>query len=227
MARNDLINKDDLVNNPATRVAICLCLDSSGSMDGKKLDELNRGIREFYKAIRNDRIALASAEICIVTFGGDVKALNEFTTLDFQKDYQIPSAYGGTPMGEGVKLALKKLEQRKNDYKSAGVDYYEPWLVIMGDGAPDYYSPVDEAARETTALEKQKKLSIFSIGIGDDADMSVLSKFSNKRSALKLKGLQFSKFFEWLSTSVSAVSRSQPDETIKLDVEGLKGWAEL
>ena len=227
MGKNDFINGDDLVNNPATRVAICLCLDSSGSMDGEKLDELNRGIREFYTAIRNDRVALSSAELCVVSFGEDVRALNDFTTLDNQEDCQIAQAWGGTPMGEGVKLALQKLEERRQQYKNAGVEYYQPWLVIMGDGAPNYDSPVDEASKETTDLESQKKLSVFSIGIGNDADMEVLSKFSKKRPALKLQGLKFSEFFEWLSASVAAVSRSQPDETVKLDIDGLKGWAEL
>lgn len=227
MARNDFIHNDDLVNNPATRVAICLCLDSSGSMDGAKLNELNHGIKEFYTAVRNDRIALSSAELCIVTFGEDVRAINDFTTLDNQEDCQISRAWGGTPMGEGVKLALQKLEERKQKYKAAGVEYYQPWLVIMGDGEPNYDSPVDEAASETCELEAKKKLSVFSIGIGDDADMDVLSKFSKKRTALKLQGLKFSEFFEWLSASVAAISRSQPDETVKLDLEGLKGWAEL
>ena len=31
---NNLLRKEDLVNNPTTRVPVCLCLDTSGSMDG-------------------------------------------------------------------------------------------------------------------------------------------------------------------------------------------------
>lgn len=227
MAKNDFISNDDLVNNPATRVAICLCLDSSGSMSGEKLNELNHGIKKFYESIRNDRVALSSAELCVVTFGDTVEAITDFTTLDNQEDCQIPRAYGGTPMGQGIELALQKLEERKQQYKSSGVEYYQPWLVIMGDGEPDYDSPVDEAAAKTCELESARKLSVFAIGIGDDADMNVLAKFSKKRKPLKLQGLKFDEFFEWLSASVSSVSRSQPDETVKLDLDGLKGWAEL
>ena len=222
-----IINNDDLKNNPTARLAICLCLDSSGSMRGEKLNELNRGIKEFYSAIRNDIVALYSAEICIITFGGDVKALNEFTTLDNQGDCQIGMACGGTPLGEGVKLALQKLKDRRQLYKANGVDYYQPWLVIMSDGAPDSDSPVSEVAKETTELESKRKLSVFSIGIGNDANMEVLGKFSKKRSALKLRGLRFSEFFEWLSRSVSLVSRSQPGDTVKLDKKSLEGWVEI
>ena len=40
-------------------------------------------------------------------------------------------------MGEAVNLGLDLLEKRKNDYKSKGVGYYQPWLVLMTDGAPN------------------------------------------------------------------------------------------
>lgn len=47
------------------------------------------------------------------------------------------------------------------------------------------------------------------------------------RSPLKLKGLKFREFFEWLSQSVSTTSQSIAGESISLDFEGIKGWAEL
>ena len=50
---------------------------------------------------------------------------------------------------------------------------------------------------------------------------------SPMRSPLKLKGLKFREFFEWLSQSVSTTSQSIAGESISLDFEGIKGWAEL
>jgi len=43
------------------------------------------------------------------------------------------------------------------------------------------------------------------------------------RHAVGLRGLNFKEFFEWLSKSVSRVSRSPPGDTVKLDLEGLAG----
>lgn len=226
---NELLRLEDLVNNPTARVPVCLCLDVSGSMDGEPIRELNNGVRLFYDAIREDETALYVAEICIVTFGHHgVECITDFSSLMLQPDVPELTADGMTPMGEAVNLGLDLLEKRKDEYKSKGVDYYQPWLVLMTDGAPNGDSnELSRAINRTVEMANQRKLSIFPIGIGMDADMSVLAQFSPKRGPLKLQGLKFRQFFEWLSRSVSRTSQSRPDETVQLDVDGIKGWAEL
>ena len=134
-------------------------------------------------------------------------------------------ATGGTALGEGVNLALDTLEKRKSVYSGAGVLYYQPWLVLMTDGQPNGSAvELERAIQRVTDLVAQKKLTVFPIGIGADADMDVLAKFSPSRPPLRLRGLSFKEFFEWLSKSVSRVSRSTPGDTVKLDLEGLAGW---
>ncbi|MGN1201842.1 MAG: VWA domain-containing protein [Eubacterium sp.] len=223
-----LIRLNDLVNNPTARVPVCLCLDTSGSMDGRPIDELNEGVKLFYDAIREDETALYSAEISIVTFGGYAECVADFASLELQPDVPELSAGGMTPMGEAVNMGLDLLERRKEDYKERGVDYYQPWLVLMTDGAPNGDSgELSRAISRTVDLVNQKKLTVFPIGIGPDADMGVLAQFSPKRPPLKLQGLKFREFFSWLSKSVSKTSQSTPGESVKLDVEGIKGWGEL
>lgn len=101
-------------------------------------------------------------------------------------------------MGEAVNPGLDLLEKRKNAYKSKGVDYYQPWLVLMTDGAPNGdYNELHRAISRTAEMVNQKKLSVFPIGIGRDADIEMLASFSPKRSLLKLKDLKFREFFEW------------------------------
>ena len=226
---NDLMRMEDLINNPTARVPVCLCLDVSGSMQGEPIQELNEGVRMFYKAIQEDETALYAAEVCIVTFGGSgACCLADFSNLVQLQNPPMLNANGMTPMGEAVNLGLDLLEKRKNEYKSKGVDYYQPWLVIMTDGAPNGdYNELSRAIKRTADMAYQKRLSIFPIGIGKDADMEVLARFSPKRNPLKLQGLKFSEFFEWLSQSVSKTSQSIPGESVPLDIDGIKGWAEL
>ena len=223
-----LVRLEDLVNNPTARVPVCLCLDTSGSMEGKPIEELNEGVRLFYEAIKEDETALYSAEISVVTFGGNAECIRDFYSLEIQPDAPRLSAYGMTPMGEAVNIGLDLLEKRKEEYKDKGVDYYQPWFVLMTDGGPNGDNEeLSRAIRRTVDLVNQKKLTVFPIGIGEEADMNVLAEFSPKRSPLKLQGLKFREFFAWLSKSVSKTSQSTPGETIKLDLEGIKGWGDL
>lgn len=226
---NNLLRREDLVNNPTARVPVCLCLDISGSMDGDPIDELNKGVRLFYDAINEDEVAAYSAEISIVTFGGTkAECLADFASLQLQPQPPVLSAYGMTPMGEAVNLGLDLLEKRKDEYKDAGVDYFQPWLVLMTDGQPNGDNrEFSRAVNRTAELVNAKKLTVFPIGIGREADMNALAKFSPKRPPLRLQGLKFKEFFQWLSKSVSKTSQSIPGESIKLDVEGIQGWGEL
>lgn len=225
---NYLLRKEDLVNNPTARVPVCLCLDTSGSMGGMPIDELNQGVRLFYEAIKEDETALYSAEISIVTFGGNAELMADFASLELQPDPPVLSASSMTPMGEAVNMALDLLERRKEEYKDCGVDYYQPWLILMTDGEPNgSKSELERAIHRTSELVSQKRLTVFPIGIGSEADMDVLRQFSPKRQPLKLQGLKFREFFAWLSKSVSKTSQSTPGENIKLDLDGIKGWGEL
>ena len=226
---NEILRREDLVNNPTARVPVCLCLDISGSMQGKPIDELNKGVRLFYDTIKDDEVAAYSAEISIVTFGGTkAEYMADFASLQLQPNPPVLFASGLTPMGEAVNMGLDLLERRKEEYKDAGVDYFQPWLVLMTDGIPNGKpEELTRAINRTVELVNSKKLTVFPIGIGKEADMNILSQFSPKRSPLRLQGLKFKEFFQWLSKSVSQTSQSIPGESIKLDLEGIKGWAEL
>jgi uncharacterized protein YegL len=219
-----VIRMEELVSNPTARVPVCLCLDTSGSMNGTPIKELNEGVRTFIDELKKDEVAKYSAEVCVVTFGDHPKTELDFASLMSQN---IPTlgAYGNTPMGKGVELALDLLDKRKREYAEAGVDYYQPWLVLMTDGVPT--DSIDDAVKRTLELINNRKLTIFPIAIGSSADMSVLKMFSPARTPLRLNGLNFSDFFSWLSKSVSRVSQSIPGQEVPLDEEGIKGWASL
>lgn len=219
-----LLRQEDLLVNPTARVPICLVLDVSGSMGGAPINELNEGVKLFFDAIRSDDVAQYAAEICIVTFGESVNKELDFMSVDHQT---IPTLYasGLTPMGAGVTLALQLLDARKRDYQQAGVDYYQPWMVLMTDGAP-----TDDVTLITEQVRKQvleKKLTIFPIAIGESANLNTLASFSPTRPPLRLQGLNFREFFTWLSRSVSCVSQSTPGESVELDVAGIQAWGKI
>lgn len=177
---------------------------TSGSMQGTAIDELNKGVANFIEEVQSDDVASYSVEIGIISVGGRVKMELPFTTAVEIDEVPKLTAGGATPLDKAVQLAIDSLDERKREYQSAGVAYYQPWVVIISDGVPtDNY--VDVAAK-TYQLSEQRKLVVLPLGVAD-ASIDTLPKFSN-RCAKKLDGLKFKEFFEWLSASMSRVSAS-------------------
>ena len=222
------VDRRELLENPSPRVPIVLCLDVSGSMSGAPIDELNRGVREFIESLKNDEIARSSASLAVVTFSTGANLVQNFTTIERIVDSTHISVTSGlTYLGAGVQLALDTLENQKALLKQVGTDYYQPWIVIMTDGAPEgeNESIWRQAAQRCHQMEADKKLVVFPIGIGSGANLQVLGHFSS-RPPLRLKGLCFSEFFQWLSQSVVRVSVSRPGSPISLP-PGLDKWAQI
>lgn len=250
---NLLIRRRDLRDNPTPRVAVCLCLDTSGSMDcvdgqaqqtgrtvwrdGRiwnevadgttRLDELTRGVLKFYEAVSNDEVAAAAAEICIVTFDDKAKCIEDFANIYRQNKNPSFQMGDNTCMGEGVNMAMDLLEQRKLEYSSAGVDYYQPLLVLMTDGAPNGNPrELERAITRVSSAVRDRKLTVFPIAIGTTADKATLGRFCPGQQVLNLSGTEFDKFFSWLSKSVVRVSQSM-GEPIVLNLGEVGRWDSL
>ena len=209
-----------LMNNPTPRIAVALCLDVSSSMSGEPIDELNAGVGQYLTEINNDDLTRDSAETAIITFADEAECLLDFNTVD--KIALTPlEADGMTNMGEGLNLALDLLDKRKQQYKTVGVEYYQPILVVMSDGEPNGDPKVlKQAANRIKQMIAERKLTVIAVGIGNNADMEMLNKLT-RRGAVRMNGLHFREFFAWLSRSVAEVSASNPGDDFTLDQEAL------
>lgn len=204
-------------SNPEPRCPCVLVLDTSGSMSGNPITQLNEGLQTFREALSKDELAMLRVEIAIITFGQSVGVVQDFVTAN---QFVPPNldATGGTPMGQAINLALDKINERKQLYKQNGISYYRPWVFLITDGSPG--DEWNSAAQRVQADEAKKKIAFFSVGV-DGADMSVLKQISS-RQPLKLKGANFQEMFVWLSSSLSGVSHSQPGEEVPL--QSPMGW---
>src|SRR5690554_6462761 len=72
----DSFDQAEFADNPEPRCPVALVLDTSGSMHGAPIVELNEGLRAFGEAIRNDNLPALRVEVAVITFGGKVRAIN-------------------------------------------------------------------------------------------------------------------------------------------------------
>jgi len=209
MNENLQLRLDELTDNPSARVPVCLALDTSSSMAGAKIQELNAGIQAFYSAVRSDEMAACSAEIAVVNFGEVAQQVLDFAGIERQRIPQF-SAYGGTPMGAAVSLSLDMLDQAKRVYSQMGVDYFQPWLVLMTDGEPT--DDISAAAQRCRELIERRKLTVFPVAIGRDANLATLAAFAPNLPALRIQSTDFGRFFAWLAKSINSASLSNPGD---------------
>jgi len=196
-----------LQDNTNQRLPCVVLLDGSSSMAGSAIENLNEGLKVLEQQLKEDAIASLRVQLLLLRIGGhsDVDVLTDWTdAIDFSAPEVI--ANGTTPLGAGVKFALKKLDEQKRNYKNNQITYNRPWLFIITDGSPtDVHWK--EAARQAVEQERKGKVVVFPIGT-EDADFDNLKEFS-ARGALMLKNLDFKELFVWLSQSVSAGSQTE------------------
>jgi uncharacterized protein YegL len=210
---------DSFAENPEPRCPCLLLLDTSASMAGAPISELNAGLVTLKDELAADSLAMKRVEVAVITFGS-VKVESGFHTAP---NFFPPHLQGGgdTPIGVAIKQGLDMIKQRKEEYRANGIAYYRPWIFLFTDGAPtDEWQSAAAMIREG---EANKSFAFFAVGV-QDANMNFLRQIA-VREPLKLQGLRFREFFLWLTGTTKRVSDSTPGTTVPLAPPS--GWAEV
>jgi uncharacterized protein YegL len=157
----------DALESPANYEQKCLCvlvLDTSGSMQGDPIKQLNDGIQQFKNDILTDFVASQRLEICIVTFDSSIRCLQEPVLM---QNAHMPhlSASGSTKLVDGLRLGMQKIEERKQWYRTTGQSYFRPFIVLITDGEPDSNQDVVSLAHEVRQGFDSKKFIMWSVGV--------------------------------------------------------------
>ena len=205
-------------NEPSNYEQKCLCvlvLDTSYSMDDGPIEELNAGLQRFQEELLKDENTRDRLEVCIVTFDSEVNVVQDPALLT---EFTMPTLQtnGSTCMVDGLEEAISIVENRKLYYKSHGITYYRPWIVMMTDGEPDSDQDVDVIASRIHNDSESKKYVFIPVGVGDDINENVLRILSTPTfPPMKMQYVKFIEFFQWLSNSMSTISSSQ-DGTVTI-----------
>lgn len=219
MAKNDF--SAEAAENYEQKCLCVLVLDVSGSMRGTPIEELNKGLKDFYEEISSDVTTSQRLEISIITFSNTVITLQEPALVE---NITMPTltASGSTEMVNAINYAIDMVDARKKWYKETNQNYYRPWIILMTDGEPDDDQDVAGLAQRIQNDTRNKRYAFLPIGV-EGANMAVLDQIKGNIPAMKLQGTKFSSFFKWLSASMGTRVTSEEGEKVDL-TEGADDW---
>ncbi len=173
---------DDLYGSakPVARrvLTVFFVIDTSLSMEGKKIGAVNQAIEEVLPEIKEISAKNADAEVKIATlaFSNGCEWINEpISAEEFQWTYL--NAGGCTDFGEACEELANKLSRNKFMAQASGS--FQPIIFLMSDGDPtDNYEKGLAILKRNTWFQNSLKVAI---AIGDDANQDVLREFTGSK----------------------------------------------
>lgn len=203
----------------------CLCvlvLDTSGSMSGKPIAELNKGLVDFIEEIDEDDTTRQRLEVALISFNSKVELIQEPSLVENIAIQEL-EAGGVTAMVAAIKDAIQLVDDRKSWYKSTGQKYYRPWIILMTDGEPtDAIEEINSLSQRIKNDTTNKRYVFLPIGV-EGANMTILKELQGTIPPMMLKGTRFSAFFKWLSASMGTVVKAEEGVQVNLSA-GADAW---
>lgn len=203
------LKEESMLNNKTRRALISVCIDNSKSMSGIRIDTVNTKINEFIKNMYSNKMARASVELSIITFGHEVSVIREFLPLSSKEKLNIVANGSRTEMGEGVKKALDLLDNRMEELTELGTRFYKPWLIIISDGEASDINKCIEVSKKVIDRQKAGELKVKCMNFSTEGEIDSLKQFSVDESVDMVDDMKTWEFFSMLSRSISSVSQAR------------------
>ncbi len=124
-----------IVNASEPHMACLFLLDTSGSMEGEPIAELNAGVNQFKVGVCEDKTTRDVLDIAIVEFNSTHRVVQEFVPIEYMEPVNL-QAGGGTNMSPAIQTAIDMVNERSRFYRRSGTEPYKPWSNMISYGAP-------------------------------------------------------------------------------------------
>ena len=173
----------DTVPIPRKTMVLFFIVDTSGSMMGSKIGEVNSAIEEVLPELKelSESNADAQIKIAVLEFSSGARWLTPGGPIEVENYFWNDlNASGVTDFGDACIQLNEKLSTKAFMQEATGS--FAPALFLLSDGGPtdDYKSGID-ALKQNNWFKKAIKVAV---AIGADADKSVLEEFTGSREAV-------------------------------------------
>lgn len=168
---------------PRRQMTLFFMIDTSGSMEGKKVGSVNDAIENVLPIIGeiSDENPDAEIRVAALEFSTDTRWLYDEPKEGKDFIWQPVQAEGLTSLGEACRELNKKLS-RNGGFMSSPSGCYAPAIILLSDGGPT--DDFESGLKAVQANNWFKSAIKIAIAIGDDADIDVLKQFTGSSEAV-------------------------------------------
>jgi len=202
---------DEAVEIPRKTMVMFFMIDTSGSMGGTSIGQVNDAMREVIPDLKDisDENADAKIKLAVMTFDSNVNWITP-SPVDLENfKWSNLDAGGVTVLGEACKELNTKLS--RDSFLQDAVGVYAPVILLISDG-----SPTDDFKSGLAELQQNKFFkNAIKVALGvEEADMDLLSEFTgNKELAIYLKDkTMLKKLIRFVSVTSSKVGSKKGGE---------------
>ena len=216
---DDLLDFDDDDPLGATAVSkkslvIFFLIDTSGSMKGKKMGQLNTVMEELIPEIRRVGEADTDVKVAVLTFSTDVKWMYSAPISIEEFEWARLGAEGVTSMGAAFTELASRMS--RNSFLNSPSLSFAPVMFLMTDGYPsDDYKSGLKALQGNSWYKFGLKAAL---GIGDEANDEMLAEFTGSKDTVvhAYTGGQLASMIKIIAVTASQIgskSMTLSDET--------------
>lgn len=206
----------------ARPIPVILLLDTSGSMHGDRIKQLNEAVSDMLQSFKHQEKMETTIEVSIITFGKDVnfhltanKVDNTYFRSASEIEWEDLKADGMTPMGTAIKMAKGMLEDKTIIPSNA----YRPTVVLISDGNPtdDWQNAIQSFISEG----RSAKCDRMSLGIGADFAPAFLNQFKSDQHELFIAkdAKEIASFFKAVTMSVTSRMNSNNINAVEVTIK--------
>lgn len=148
---------------------VVFVLDTSGSMDGEKIEEAKRSLKFcLHNLNREDRFDLITFSSTVRTFGDSLSEATKKTVDEAVQFVEEIKARGGTDIHGALTEALKRVKDRERP----------TMIVFITDGLPTVGETDEEGIVKDVTSSNRSHARLFAFGVGNDVNTHLLDKLT-------------------------------------------------
>jgi uncharacterized protein YegL len=192
------------------RLPVFFVLDCSESMVGDNLHQMQQGMQYVMQHLRQDPYALETVQVSVIAFAGIVRTLVPLVEVFAYYPVNLPLG-GGTNLGKALEHLMNEIDRHVIKTTAEAKGDWKPIVYLFTDGRP-----TDRCEDAIYRWNKRyaRRVTLVALGIGKAVDFTTLKRLTEhtivfeqlQQDEFKQEG--FKKFFQWISASVMAQSKS-------------------